>query len=218
MPTICRHFDRQGTRRGRPIAPGVLLRAAAGAIVLTAIAGAAGSAWAGGQTTQITLSGDALARGTAELPEFHLDYLLNDPTRRGAAPTLGNDNLEIALSSPDIGVFRFLFSPRPQFGLSLDKVTGNRGYAGLTWNLFDSGSVFGNVGLAGSYDPTTTVPNDPYHRSLTPPLMLHGALELGYHIGAQHSLSLSLDQGRSPDLKLNAETTDNLRLRYGLKF
>ncbi len=97
-------------------------------------------------------------------------------------------------------------------------MAGNRGYAGLTWNLFDSGSVFGNVGLAGSYDPGTGAPSDPFHRPLGPPLKVHGALELGYHIGTQHSLSLSLDQGRSPELRLNAETTDNLRLRYGLKF
>ncbi len=215
MPTTRRNFDRQETRRGRLFSSRALLRAAAG---LAVVAGAAGPALAGGQTTQLTFTGDALVRGAAGLPEFHLDYLLNDPVRRGAPPQLGSDNLEIALTSPDVGVFRFLFSPRPQFGLSLDKVVGNRGYAGLTWNLFDSASVFGNVGFAGSYDPRTGAPGDPLHRSLTPPLMVHGALELGYHIGAQHSLSLSLDQGRSPELRLNAETTDNLRLRYGLKF
>jgi len=50
------------------------------------------------------------------------------------------------------------------------------------------------------------------------PRSISDAIELGYHIGTRHSLSLSLDQGRSPDLKLNSETTDNLRLRYGLKF
>ena len=191
---------------------------AAGCAIVAAIAGGAGPALAGGQATQLSFTGDALVRDAAGLSELHLDYLLNDPTRRGAAPQLGSDNLEIALTSPDVGVFRFLFSPRPQFGLSLDKVAGNRGYAGLTWNLFDSGSVFGNVGLAGSYEPGTGALGDSLRRPLTPTVMLHGALELGYHIGTQHSLSLSLDQGRSPELRLNAETTDNLRLRYGLKF
>jgi hypothetical protein len=127
------------------------------------------------------------------------------------------DNLEIALTSPDSRVFRFIFSPRPQFGLSLDKAMGNRGYAGLTWNLFDSNSVFGNVGVAGSY-ANPGAPNDPLHRPLGPPIMLHGALELGYHIGAQHSLSLSLDQGRPAEAHLSGETTDNLRLRYGMRF
>ena len=215
MPTIRRHFDRQGFRCGRLISRPMLLGVAAGVAVALL---AAGPAAAGGRTTQLTLSGDALERSAPDQPELHLGYLLNDPTRRGGAAQLGGDNLEIALSSPDIGVFRFLFSPRPQFGLSLDKTTGNRGYAGLTWNLFDSGSVFGNVGLAGSYDPGAGAPNDPLGRTLTPSLMVHGALELGYHFGAQHSLSLSLDQGRSPELKFNTEATDNLRLRYGLKF
>jgi hypothetical protein len=225
MPTIRRHFDRQETRGGRPSKFWTLARAAAGFALIAGVAGAAGPALAGGQTTQLSFTGDALVRGAEARPEFHLDYLLNDSARRGVAPQLGSDNLEIALTSPDVGVFRFLFSPRPQFGLSLDRGAGNRGYAGLTWNLFDSGSVFGNVGLAGSYDPRAGsydprigLPSDTLRRPLTSSVMVHGALELGYHIGARHSLSLSLDQGRSPELRLNAETTDNLRLRYGLKF
>ena len=53
---------------------------------------------------------------------------------------------------------------------------------------------------------------------LGPPLMLHGALEFGYHIGDQHSVSLSIDEGRGPDLHGGIESTDNLHLRYGLKF
>jgi hypothetical protein len=177
-----------------------------------------GPAVAGGQTQPLSVDGGALVMGSAPLPEFHLDFLLDDPSQpRGLPPSYGNGHLEIALTSPDNGVFRFMFSPRPQFGLNLDKATGNRGYAGLTWNLFDSSTVFGNFGLAGSYaDPGN--PNDPLHRPLGPPLMLHGALELGYHIGTQHSLSLSLDQGRAPDGLLNGETMDSLRLRYGLKF
>jgi len=217
MPTIRRHFDRQTIRRGRPVDARTLARALAGVAAFAGLAAMTAPALAGGQTKSLALT-EGPPRSVAEQPEFHLDYLLNDPTRRGAAPALGSDNLEIALSSPDSGVFRFLFSPRPQFGLSLDKVTGNRGYAGLTWNLFDSDSLFGNLGLAGSYDAGAGAPNDPLGRTLGPSLTLHGALELGYHIGARHSLSLSLDQGRTPDLKLNSETTDNLRLRYGLKF
>ena len=218
MLIIRHHFDRQGPRRGQFVDARTLLRVVAGAATFAGIAAIAAPALAGGQTKSLTLT-DGPSRSVAEQPELHLDYLLNDPTRRAAASALGSDDLEIALSSPDNGVFRFLFSPRPQFGLSLDKVTGNRGYAGLTWNLFDSESLFGNVGLAGSYDPGIGAPNDPLGRTLTgPSVMLHGALELGYHIGPRHSLSLSLDQGRTPDLKLNSETTDNLRLRYGLKF
>jgi hypothetical protein len=171
-------------------------------------------AWAGGQVQPLPGSGGTLVPGSAPLPEFRLDFILDDAARRNLTPG-GSDNLEIALTSPDNSVFRFLFSPRPQFGFNLDRTTGNRGYAGLTWNLFDSDRLFGNFGLAGSYaDPGA--PNDPLHRPLGPPLMLHGALELGYHFGSQHSLSLSLDQGR--DARLGTETSDNLRLRYGLRF
>ncbi len=179
---------------------------------------AAGPALAGGETQRLSLGSGALVRGDSPLPEFHLGFLLDDPARQAAVPPGSTGNLEIALTAPDNSVFRFLFSPRPEFGLSLDKTTGaNRGYAGLTWKLFDTDTLFGNVGLAGTYDPGTGAPYDPLRR-LGPPLMLHGAIELGYHLGDQHTLSLSLDQGRAPDLRLNGEMTDNLRLRYGLKF
>jgi len=191
-----------------------------GVLVLAAAVAAGSSvrpASAGGQTQPLAGGGDTLVPGSAPLPEFHLDFILDDAARRGLGPSGSGGNLEIAMTSPESGVFRFLFSPRPQFGVNLDRTTGNRGYAGLTWNLFDSNRIFGNFGLAGSYaDPGA--PNDPLHRPLGPPIMLHGALELGYHIGTQHSLSLSLDQGRAPDARLGGETTDNLRLRYGLRF
>jgi hypothetical protein len=198
---------------------GACWRAALVVAAAAALAAVPGTrpAWAGGQTQPLAGSGDTLVPGSAPLPEFHLDFILDDPAGHSVATPGNSGNLEIALTSPDSGVFRFLFSPRPQFGLNLDRTAGNRGYAGLTWNLFDGSHLFGNFGLAGSYaDPGA--PNDPLHRPLGPPLMLQGALELGYHIGTQHSLSLSLDQGRAPAAGLGGETSDNLRLRYGLRF
>jgi hypothetical protein len=192
-------------------------------VALAVLALAAEPALAGGSTTQLTVTGGTLVRGAAPLPEFHLDFLLDQPARQtvpwSPLSTGASDNLEIALTSPDNRVLSFIFSPRAQFGLSSDHFGGNRGYAGLTWNLFNGDHLFGNFGVAGAYDPASTNPNDPLHHLLGPPLLLHGALELGYHIGGQHSLSFSIDQGRSPELKLNPETTtDNFRVRYGLKF
>jgi len=189
-----------------------------GALAL-ALLGVGGPGFAAEQTQPLAVTGGALVRGGAPMPEFHLNFLLDDPGRQALKPPGGSDDLEIALTSPNTGVFHFLFSPRPQFGFGHDRATGaNRGYAGVTWNLFDSESVFGNFGLAGTYDPGSGAPNDVLRRPLGAPLMLHGALELGYHLSDQHSLSLRLDEGRSPELRLNAESSDNLRLRYGLKF
>jgi hypothetical protein len=127
--------------RGKPI------HHLACAALATALVVSTGAAFAGGQSQPINLGG-TLQRGGAPLPEFHLDFLSNVPP----APALGGiGNLEIALASPDANGFSFLFSPRPQFGFGFDRATGtNRAYAGLTWNLFDSGGVFSNIGVAGS--------------------------------------------------------------------
>jgi len=178
---------------------------------------ASGGALAGGQATQFSLAGGPLVRGSAPLPEFHLDFLLSEPSRLTLAPLGAYENFSISLTSPSSGVFQFLFSPRPQLGVGLDRDSSvSRSYAGLTWNLFNSNSVFGNFGLAGTYDAANA--NDPLHRVIGPPLMVHGALEFGYHLDPQNSLSLSLDHGNAPEMRLGIESSDNLILHYGLKF
>jgi len=189
-----------------------------GAAALLALAAAAPVA-AADQTQPFGGDNGTLVRGGAPLPEFHLNLLPDDSVSRGPSPSGGADNLDISLTSPGTGVFHFLFSPRPQFGFGLDRMTGvNRGFAGLTWNLFDNDRLFGSVGLGGTYDPGATTPFDTLHRPLGPPLMMRGALEFGYQFGGQHSISLRLDEGRAADLRLNGENSDNLQLRYGVKF
>jgi hypothetical protein len=162
---------------------------------------------------------NTLVRGGAPLPEFHLNFLGEAPGGEALEPLGAEDNLEIALSSPNQGVLHFLFSPRPQFGFGYDPVTAtNRGYAGLTWNLFDNDHLFGSVGLAGSY-AADDGPFDPVRRPFGPSMLLHGALEFGYQLGPQHSLSLRLDDGRAPEMRLSTpENSDSLQLRYGMKF
>jgi hypothetical protein len=176
-------------------------------------------ALAADQTQPLTLSGGASLPEAAPAPTFHFDFLLDDPARQALRLPGSTSNLEIALTSPNNSVFHFLFSPRPQFGFTADREAGiNRSYAGLSWNLFDSSGLYGSLGLGGTYETSSSAPNDPLRRPLGPPLMLHGGLELGYHFGEQHSLSLRLDQGVTPGFHLNGETSDNFRLRYGLKF
>jgi hypothetical protein len=175
-------------------------------------------AMAGGPTRTAT-NGDMLIRGGAPLPEFHLDF---PSLNGGVADSLsqpGDQDLEISLTAPGQGVLHFLFSPRSQFGLSLDRATGtSRSYAGLTWNIFDSNGLFGNVGLAGSV--TRPGADDPAGHLMEPSLAMHSTLELGYRLGEQHSLSLSLDHVRTTDPFAvdHGDLGDNLRLRYGYRF
>lgn len=195
-----------------------LLLSCCGASALLALA-VADPAAAADQSQSLTLQvqGGGLVRGGAPLPEVHLNFLPDTPLH--PATNAAGDDLEISLDSPGSGVFHFLFSPRPQLGFGYDRLTEvNRGYAGLTWSFFGNDRIFGNLALGGTYDPGSTTPFDALRRPLGAPLMMHGALEFGYQFGDQHSLSLRFDEGRSVDLRLNAESSDNLSLRYGMKF
>ena len=154
----------------------------------------------------------SLVPGSAPLPEFRLNF--PSDLNPAAGP---NSDYVISLTSPDQGVLHFLFSPRAQFNASTDRETGtSRSSAGLTWNLFESGGFFGNLGIAGSF--TRPGVQDLDNHLLGPSFALHGNFEIGYQLGNQHSLTLSLDHPTSPDYQNEHGELNNLRLRYGLKF
>jgi hypothetical protein len=152
----------------------------------------------------------ALVPGGFALPEFRLNF----PDLLAGPPS---GDLQISLTSSDKSVLQFLFSPRSQFGINTDPGTGtSRGYVGLSWNLFENGGFFGNLGFAGSL--TRPGAEEMNRRALGAPLAVHGTFELGYQIGNQHSLTLSLDHASAPDLFAEHSDYNNFRLRYGLKF
>jgi hypothetical protein len=148
---------------------------------------------------------------------FHMDFLLDDARRMADTPIGSTRDLEISLTSPNTPAFRFLFSPRPQFGIGFDPLSGtNRAYAGLTWDLFDAGSLFGHLGLASSFDPGLGGANP--RRLDAAPLMFHGAVEFGYRFDPQNSLLFALDQGIAAGPRSGPAAVDDFTLRFGRKF
>ena len=201
----------------------VAVMSAAFAVVAAASFVGATSARAGSPTTSISIDGggNLVPGGAIMVPEFHMGFLLDDAARLASVPAGSTQNLEITMTAPNNAVFRFLFSPRPQFGIGYDPISGtNRAYAALTWNLFREDAVYGNFGLASSFDPAIGGSyTDPLHRPAFAPLMFHGALEFGYRFGGQNSLSVAVDQGVIPIARgTGAEPVENFSLRYGLKF
>jgi hypothetical protein len=193
------------------------LRGAAAAGFLAGLLLAA-PAWAGGPAPASATNGGDLVRGGAPVPDFHVDLASPGLVLGEPRPTTDAGHLEISLGEPDTGVLSFLFSPRPQFGASLDRTTGtSRSYLGLSWDMFRGEGFFGSVGIAGSL--TRPGAEEPSRSLLGPPVALHGTLELGYRMGDQHSLTLSVDRARTTELGTGGgELGDNLRLRYGLRF
>jgi hypothetical protein len=160
--------------------------------------------------------GPALVRGGAPLPEFQV--IFPNPSSALDLHSTNQDKLEIAVTESDQSVLRFLFSPREQFGFSVDRNSGSsRGLAGLTWNVFEVDGLFGNIGLAGTY--TSASPEDLNRRLLGPPLAVHQTLEFGYKLNDQHSLSLSLDHATGVDPSGDRGVLgEDLRLGYRYRF
>lgn len=184
-----------------------------GLALALALAGQARAA----ETSTVTLTngGTNLVPGGAPAPEFHMDFMLNNPA--GGAQG-SSQNLEVSMPTTNNATLRMLFSPRPQFGVGVDPISGtNRAYAALTWNWFNDHSLYGNFGVGGSFDQPAIAGTDPTHGAPLAPLMFHSAVEFGYSFSGQNSVSFSVDQGVVPRSS-GAEPVDNFMLRYGLKF
>ena len=162
-------------------------------------------------------TGNLLTGANAGATPFHMSFLLDDPLRMSNTALATTHDLEISLTSPNNAAFRFMFSPRPQFGIGFDPISGtNRAYGALTWNLFSDEALFGNFGLASSFDPGLGGPDG--RRIDEAPLMFHGAFELGYRLDTQNSLMFAIDQGVAPGVHGAGAEPDNFILQYGTKF
>jgi hypothetical protein len=183
---------------------------------------ASGRAQAADDGVRLTLDSNTgnLVPGAATVPAFHMDFLLDDAGRLDGVPLGTTHDLEISLTSPNSPVFHFLFSPRAQFGIGYDPIEGaSRAYIGLTWNLLSDNSIYGNLGLAGSFDPGGAGAASVAGRVPDAPLMFHGAVEFGYRVDQNSSLSLAIDQGVVPNAHGSGpEPIDNFLLRFGGKF
>jgi hypothetical protein len=159
----------------------------------------------------------ALVPGAAPLPEFRINFPDLVPAPIGPPPP---SDLSISVTSRDHSVIHFLFSPRSEFGTATDLQTGTmRSYAGVSWNLFDKGGFYGNLGFAGAVtQPGLEDTLARNWRYFGPPLALHSTFEIGYQLGDGHSLTLSLDRASEPSMLSDRYELDNFTLRYGLKF
>jgi len=171
-------------------------------------------------SVSLTLDGNTggLLPGPDPASSFHMNFLLDDTRRMTDTPLGTTRDLEISLTSPNNSVFRFMFSPRPQFGIGYDPISGtNRAYAGMTWDLFSTQSWFGHFGVASSFDPGF---GGPFGRRFDEaPLMLHGALEFGFRFNNSNALLFAIDQGVAPYARgTGAGPIDYFTLRYGTKF
>lgn len=129
-------------------------------------------------------------------------------------------NGELLWKSPDWQAFKWLFSPRPHIGTSINTDRGtNQFYFGLTWRLDFLNVLFIEGAFGGDYNTgERNYRHNPRKKALGSHFMFREAIELGVQIIPNHSLSLILDHTSNARLaKCNPGLT-GIGFRYGVKF
>jgi lipid A 3-O-deacylase len=130
-------------------------------------------------------------------------------------------NAELLFQSPDLDLFRWLGSPRPMIGATLN--FGGResmAYAGLAWkaNLFDS--PFFVEGTFGGAVHNGALRNPPEGmRDLGCPVLFHESVSLGYDLSKQASIMMTAEHASHANLCApeNRGLT-NIGIRLGFRF
>ena len=187
-----------------------------GIATLAILVASAAPARAEDPTTRGYVGGLKLVWGSVPLPDFRLGQ---QPAGADAGLALDEPGYAMMLSLSDKPGQQFMFTPRtPQLSpLGISGGGTPRSYLGLSVDVGDASGFYGSLGLGGSLllqrGPAF---EDGGPRAYNAPLMLHGGVELGYHLDSANSFSLSVEEARPTDG--SGGPIGTYRLRYGLKF
>ena len=152
------------------------------------------------------------------LSEIRIGALIHDEgpfTRREESGFDGN--FELLFVSPS--VLRFLWSPRPHLGFSVNSDGDtSQAYAGLSWEWSFWGSWFAGFSLGGSVHDGETETTRADRKELGCHLLFRESVEFGYRFGGRHSVSLFLDHISNAKLCDANEGLENTGIRYGYRF
>jgi len=153
---------------------------------------------------------------------FHDAYSGFLPTRpeRFEFERLQDISLDVLFSSPDIDAFRWIGSPRPELGATIN-LDGkeNLVHLGLTWqaHLFDS-PVFveGSLGLAANSGYLNDAPEG--YRSMGCRVQFYERFGVGADLGENLSATLTYEHTSNAELCSANAGLSNLGVRLGWKF
>ena len=135
-------------------------------------------------------------------------------------------NFELLFVSPDF--MKYIWSPRPHIGGSINGSTNNTDYAygGVTWewNPWKSMFIDFSFGFAGhngrnSNDPGIPFPEDANRkRDMGCSVLFRESLEAGFIVAKHHGISIVWDHLSNGGLCGQNQGLDNVGLRYGYRF
>lgn len=170
--------------------------------------------------SKVYVGGLKLVWGSVPMPDTsaHIGISNTSITAPRLAPAT---DFAMTFSLPDDPGRHFLFSPSvPPVAADLGTPGANRAYLGLSLGLASSTGLYGSLGFGGSIPAGSSSSFEEANRRFgNAPLLLHGGLELGYHLTGQQNLSVNIDRAAPTDgTPDRTETGGSFRLRYGLKF
>lgn len=128
-------------------------------------------------------------------------------------------NAELLWESPDIEPLKWIFSPRPHIGTSINTDGGtNQFYFGITWHVDFLEALFAELAFGGDYNTGERYLHNPKKKALGSHIMFREAVEIGARFAQYHSLSVILDHTSNASLANINPGLTGIGLRYGYRF
>jgi lipid A 3-O-deacylase len=158
-------------------------------------------------------------KGKTAISEIRLGALGHDVGLLGHKIEHGKDfNLEMLFHTPNLPLFRKIWSPKPHLGFTFNEGGGtSQLYAGLSW-IYEMGPLFfeGSLGLAVHNGGTSNMKGP--RKAFGQRWLFRESLQMGYRLGGSHSLSLMLDHVSNAGLSTANPGMETFGLRYGFAF
>jgi lipid A 3-O-deacylase len=128
-------------------------------------------------------------------------------------------NLEYLFATPCNSFFKYIFSPRPHIGTSINtRGATSQFYAGVTWHVDLFSCVFLELNFGGETHNGKLKHRSKKRKALGSRLLFREGVALGVQLATHHSLSVILDHASNAKLAKPNPGLTGFGVRYGYLF
>ena len=127
-------------------------------------------------------------------------------------------NGEVLFRAPRGRFWEFIFSPRPQLGVTINtEGDTSQIYGGLTWRIEGRLPIFLDLSLGGSVHDGELKTDEKGSKELGSRVLFREAVELGYRLTRNHTISVMLDHVSNANLADKNEGLETFGIRYSYR-